>query len=143
MHEKPRKIKVLVIDDNKELCQVLKEYLEKTGRFEVPVFTSAKAGIKYAKARKADIILLDLMMPEMDGTQAAEELLEDEGTSEIPIIFITAAIKKSEVEARYGYIQGHPILAKPILPGEIIKKIENVLGMKDGSLPIMSDGYPA
>jgi len=143
MSEKPKKIKVLVIDDNKELCQVLKEYLEKTGRFEVPVFTSAKAGIKYAKARKADIILLDLMMPEMDGTQAAEQLLEDDNTSEIPIIFITAAIKKSEVEERYGYIQGHPILAKPILPGEIIKKIESILGMKDGALPIMSDGYPA
>jgi CheY-like chemotaxis protein len=143
MDEKQKKIKVLVIDDNKDLCLIIKEYMERTGRFEVPIFTSAKAGIKYAKAKKADIILLDLMMPEMDGTQAAEQLLEDENTRDIPIIFITAAIKKSEVEERYGYIQGHPILAKPILPGQIIKKIENVLGLRDGALPILSDGFPA
>ena len=143
MDEKHKKTKVLIIDDNKDLCLILKEYMERTGRFEVPTFTNAKAGIKYARAQKVDVILLDLMMPEMDGTQAAEQLLEDENTKSIPIIFITAAIKKSEVEERFGYIQGHPILAKPVLPGQIIKKIENVLGLKDGALPILSDGFPA
>ena len=132
MEAKSKKIKVLMIDDNRDLCQVIKDFLERTGRFEVPIFTEASSGISYAKAKKPDVILMDLMMPEMDGTQAAEELLEDDSTSEIPIIFITAAIKRAEVENNLGYIHGRPIIAKPVMPGEIIKRIESVLGIKPG-----------
>jgi CheY-like chemotaxis protein len=90
--------KVLMIDDNKEICRLMKEYLEKSGRYEVTVFTEAGMGVRYAQIEKPDVILLDLMMPDMDGTEAAEYLLDDEATRNIPIIFITAAIKKAEVE---------------------------------------------
>src|SRR5512139_1325286 len=86
--------KVLMIDDNKEICRLMKEYLEKSGRYEVTVFTDARMGVRYAQIERPDVILMDLMMPDMDGTEAAEYLLDDEGTRNIPIIFITAAIKK-------------------------------------------------
>ena len=64
--------KVLMIDDNKEICRLMKEYLEKSGRYEVTVFTDARMGVRYAQIEKPDVILMDLMMPDMDGTEAAE-----------------------------------------------------------------------
>jgi len=119
--------KVLMIDDNKEICRLMKEYLEKSGRYEVTVFTDARMGVRYAQIEKPDVILMDLMMPDMDGTEAAEYLLDDEGTRDIPLIFITAAIKKDEVDERLGQIHGHPILAKPVTPIEVMNEIEKVL----------------
>ena len=119
--------KVLMIDDNKEICRLMKEYLEKSGRYDVTVFTDARMGVRYAQIEKPDVILMDLMMPDMDGTEAAEYLLDDEGTRNIPIIFITAAIKKDEAEDRLGCIHGHPILAKPVTPIEVMNEIEKVL----------------
>jgi CheY-like chemotaxis protein len=116
-----------MIDDNKEICRLMKEYLEKSGRYEVTVFTEAGMGVRYAQIEKPDVILLDLMMPDMDGTEAAEYLLDDEATRDIPIIFITAAIKKAEVDDRLGRIHGHPILAKPVTPIEVMNEIEKVL----------------
>jgi len=119
--------KVLVIDDNKEICRLMKEYLEKTGKYEVTTFTDARMGVRYAQIERPDVILLDLMMPDMDGTEAAEFLLDDEGTRNIPLIFITAAIKKDEAEDRLGQIHGHPILAKPVTPVEVMNEIEKIL----------------
>jgi len=119
--------KVLMIDDNKEICRLMKEYLEKTGRYEVTTFTDARMGVRYAQIERPDVILLDLMMPDMDGTEAAEYLLDDEGTRNIPLIFITAAIKRDEAEERLGQIHGHPILAKPVTPVEVMNEIEKIL----------------
>jgi CheY-like chemotaxis protein len=116
-----------MIDDNREICRLMKEYLEKTAKYEVSIFTDARMGIHYAQIEKPDVILLDLMMPDMDGTEAAEALLDDEGTRNIPIIFITAAIKKDEVKDRLGQIHGHPILAKPVTPIQVMSEIERVL----------------
>ena len=124
MNQRP---KVLMIDDNKEICRLMKEYLEKAGRYEVTVFTDARMGVRYAQIEKPDVILLDLMMPDMDGTEAAEYLLDEETTRDIPIIFITAAIKKVEADDRLGRIHGHPILAKPVTPIEVMNEIEKVL----------------
>jgi CheY-like chemotaxis protein len=126
MNQRP---KVLMIDDNREICRLMKEYLEKTGKFEVTIFTDARTGVRYAQIEKPDVILLDLMMPDMDGTEAAEYLLDDEATRSIPIIFITAAIKKDEAEDRLGQIHGHPILAKPVTPMEVMSEIEKILAL--------------
>jgi len=121
--------KVLMIDDNKEICRLMKEYLEKTGKYEVTIFTDARMGIHYAQIEKPDVILLDLMMPDMDGTEAAESLLDNDTTRDIPIIFVTAAIKKDEAEDRLGQIHGHPILAKPVTPMEVMNEIEKILSL--------------
>jgi len=118
-----------MIDDNKEICRLMKEYLEKTGKYEVTTFTDARMGVRYAQIERPDVILLDLMMPDMDGTEAAECLLDDEGTRNIPLIFITAAIKKDEAEERLGQIHGHPILAKPVTPVEVMHEIDKILAL--------------
>lgn len=81
--------KVLVIDDEEELLRLLKVRLENAG-YSVSVANNGKSGIERAKETLPNVILLDLMMPEMDGFQVCKELKSDKKTSDIPIVALTA-----------------------------------------------------
>ncbi|MDP8253733.1 MAG: response regulator [Candidatus Kaelpia aquatica] len=119
--------KILLIDDEEDFCHFVKLNLEDTGRFEVSTATSGIKGIEMAKEKKPDLILLDLLMPVMDGSEAAEHLLKNETTKHIPIVFVTALTRKKEVDSHYGTIGGRTFLAKPVTPEELIQCIERVL----------------
>ncbi|MDD5613885.1 MAG: response regulator, partial [Candidatus Omnitrophica bacterium] len=85
--------KVLLIDDEEDFCHFVKLNLEDTGKFEVFTSGNGSEGIEIAKNEKPDIILLDLLMPVMDGSEVAEHLLRNEPTRKIPIVFVTALIR--------------------------------------------------
>lgn len=122
-----RKIKVLLIDDEEDFCHFVKLNLERTGEFEVLVAAKAMAGIGMAKKNLPDVILLDILMPDMDGSQAAETLLQEPATKKIPILFLTALAQKKEVESSGGVIGGRTFLAKPITADELVARIKSVL----------------
>jgi CheY-like chemotaxis protein len=126
-----RKARILVIDDEEDICHFSKSILEKTGKFEVLASTDALTGINLAKNHRPDLILLDINMPKMDGGAVAQNLLENKSTSEIPIVFLTALLRKAEVEENTGKIGGHFFIAKPVDPKELIKKIELILKIED------------
>ena len=115
--------KILIIDDEEYFCRALKKSLELKSTFHVMTATRGDDGIRLAKTQKPDIILLDIMMPDMVGTLVAEKLSEDPATSSIPIIFVTAIIKQEEVKKSGGVVGGRNFIAKPIIIGELIKKI--------------------
>ena len=69
------KSKILIIDDEENLCFLVKMNLEATGRYEVLTATDPREGLKLAKANIPDLILLDLMMPHMEGSEVAERLM--------------------------------------------------------------------
>lgn len=119
--------KILIIDDEEDFCHFVKLNLEKTGKFKVLVATKAVEGIHLAKSNQPDLILLDILMPEMDGIQVAEYLLEDQSTKKIPIAFLTALAKKKEVKDSFGIIGGRVFIAKPVTPEELIARIEPLL----------------
>jgi two-component system, OmpR family, alkaline phosphatase synthesis response regulator PhoP len=119
--------KILFIDDEDDFCFFVKLNLEKMGNYKVFTASRGKEGIRLAKQHKPDLIFLDIMMPEMDGGQVAEILLEDDSTSEIPVIFLTAVIKQEEVLENEGQIGGRDFIAKPVTPERIIEKIETYL----------------
>jgi len=119
----PKK-KILIIDDDKDFCNLIKTNLEGAANYEVKVENNSKMGLRTAQTFRPNLILLDIMMPEMDGPTVAGQLMEDEKTKDIPVTFITAAVKKEEVEAGGGIIAGHPFIAKPATTQEIIKHIE-------------------
>lgn len=121
---KKHKKKVLLIDDEEDFCFFVKLNLQKAGKYQVFTATSGKDGIELVKQLKPDLILLDIMMPNMSGGQVAEILLEDESTSRIPIIFVTAAIEEEEVEKHMGRIGGRDFIAKPVTVEKLIEKIE-------------------
>lgn len=119
--------KILMVDDEEDVCIFTKSILEKTGKFEVAFLTQAFGIVGFVKNFMPDLILLDIMLPEKDGTEVAAELSNDPDVKNIPIVFLTALAQKAEVENNEGKIGGRDILAKPVSSKDLIAKIETIL----------------
>lgn len=124
------KKRILIIDDEKDFCRMVKLNLERTKNYEVLFATDGRSGIEIARNKRPDLILLDIRMPKMSGGEIAEELLDDPSTDKIPIIFLTALVKKDEVARQSGYISGRPFIAKPVTAQDLIKRIEEEMNVK-------------
>ncbi len=121
--------KILIIDDEEDICRFTKRLLERSGKFTAEVTLDSKEGIRLAKSDKPDLILLDINMPILDGGAVAQELAEDESTRQIPIVFITGLMRKEELD-KEGRVNKHYFLPKPISPDDLFDKIEKVLGIQ-------------
>jgi CheY-like chemotaxis protein len=119
--------KILIIDDEENFCRALKKALELKTDFQVLTTTQGAEGVRLTKTKKPDVILLDIMMPGMFGTDVAEKLADDPVTSSIPIIFVTAIINQQEIQGSNYIAGGHNFLAKPVSIDQVIKKINEVL----------------
>lgn len=126
------KTTLLLIDDEEDFTHFIKLNLELDGRFTIYTATDGRQGIALAKQYKPDLVLLDILMPQMHGTDVAEQLLSGSETKDIPIVYLTAVVRKEDVEAKGGVIGGRQFIAKPVGPDDLIAKIERVLGL--GSL---------
>ena len=124
------KKKILLIDDEEDFCFFVKLNLEKTGKFEVLTTTSGSKGVIIASKESPDLILLDIIMPEMSGGQVAEQLMENEKTRNIPVLFITAIASRNEVQSQEGVIGGRRFIAKPVTPEELMAKIDGIFKPK-------------
>lgn len=124
------KIKILIIDDEEDFYYFIKLNLEKTEKFEVMGASKGTDGIALARKNSPDLILLDILMPEMDGPQVARLLLEDLSTAKIPIAFLTALANKDDIEAGKGAVGGRHCIAKPVTSEELINRIESILAGK-------------
>jgi len=103
---------------------LLKLNLEETGNYEVRVENWAEDACSAAKQFKPDLVLLDIIMPRMPGGNVAAQLKEDPECRDIPIVFLTAAVRKQQVEDNEGIICDHPCLAKPATVETVIEAIE-------------------
>jgi CheY-like chemotaxis protein len=99
--------------------------LEETGNYEVRVENWAEDAYSAAKAFKPDLVLLDIIMPRMPGGNVAAQLKEDAELKDIPIVFLTAAVRKHQVEENEGIICDFPCLAKPATVEMVIDAIES------------------
>ncbi len=118
------KKRVLLVDDEKSFTNLLKLNLEDTGRYEVRVENWAEDAYKAAREFKPNLILLDIIMPRMPGGNVAAQLKADPDTADIPVVFLTAAVRKHQVEENEGIICDLPCLAKPASVEEVIAIIE-------------------
>ncbi|MBM4271680.1 MAG: response regulator [Deltaproteobacteria bacterium] len=119
------KKKILLIDDEEDFCFFVKLNLEQSGKYEVLTATSGSSGIILASKEHPDLILLDIIMPEMSGGQVAELLLENPKTKNIPVLFITAIASRREVQSQEGIIGGRNFIAKPVTPDELMARLES------------------
>jgi DNA-binding response OmpR family regulator len=118
--------KVLVIDDEAPIRLLCRVNLEAEG-MQVLEAGDGQTGLDMARSEAPDVVLLDVMMPGRDGWQVAEELLSDEATSSIPIIFLTA---RAEVRDRARGIDlgGVDYVTKPFNPIELAPLVEDLVG---------------
>lgn len=122
---------ILVVDDEKDLLDLIEYNLHKEG-FAVLKAENGEEGIRVAKTFKPDLVLLDIMMPKMDGLQAVEIIRQDEALKQIPIIFLTArSDEKTEVEGLN--MGGDDYITKPISTTKLISRIKAVLRRYDES----------
>jgi CheY-like chemotaxis protein len=118
------KKRILLVDDEKSFTNLLKLNLEDTGNYEVRVENWAEDAITAAKEFKPDLILLDIIMPRMPGGNVAAQIKEDPALKSTPIVFLTAAVRKHQVEENDGIICDLPCLAKPASVEDVIEMIE-------------------
>lgn len=122
-----RKRRILVVDDESSITRLLKLNLELTGLYEVLEANSGSQAMATAPDFKPDLMLLDIIMPDVDGGALAGQMLGDERLAAVPIIFLTAAITRDEARETNGFIGNYPFLAKPIRMEELLPILEKTL----------------
>lgn len=126
MKNKP---KVLVIDDDVDLVAVMKGTLE-SKLYDVIVAYNGKEGLEKARKEKPDLIILDIMMPIMDGFNFADAFSKDPSISKIPVIALTSF---SESLGQPFPFQVSEYIVKPLKPKDLLAKVESYFNKKRGS----------
>ncbi len=119
--------KILVVDDNEFNIHLIASILK--GKYNVNVAMNGKDAIKMVQKDKPDIILLDVMMPEMDGYEVCRRLKSDYTTKDIPVIFLTALSEESD-EMKGLDLGAVDYIVKPVNPKLVEKRINNHLALK-------------
>ena len=110
----PEKKRILIIDDEVSFARMVKMNLEKTGSFEVRVENRAAAALPAAREFRPDLVLLDVIMPNMDGGDVAKQIKRDRTLRGTPIVFLTATVSKREAGDGGFNSGGELFLAKPV-----------------------------
>jgi len=117
--------RILVVDDDEHIQKSLSQYLEMED-FEVEVASSGQEALERAALQAFDLVLMDIMMPEMDGFEVVEILRAQEATSRVPIILLTA--RGQDTDVLKGYHLGvSSYLTKPFNLDELVETIREVL----------------
>jgi len=122
-----RKTRILLIDDEPSFTRLLRLNLEETGRYEVKEENKPLRAVATVEWFNPDLILLDIVMPEMDGADLAADLLKRPMLKNIPIVFLTAVVTKQETNQGDGFIGGNFFIAKPVTVREVTDCIEKLL----------------
>ncbi|MFH0790574.1 MAG: response regulator [Candidatus Omnitrophota bacterium] len=118
------KRKILIVDDEETFVRMVKLNLESTGKYEVRTETKGGNALSAAKQFHPDLILLDIVMPDMEGSAVAEQIMGDDEAKNIPIVFLTALVTQKEIGTSCVFIGNHPYIAKPVSSSDLINCIE-------------------
>jgi CheY-like chemotaxis protein len=119
--------KILLVDDEDDIREVAQMSLEMTAGWEVVTAASGAEALRVAAAERPDAILLDVMMPGMDGPDTARALRASDETGTIPIILLTAKVQAAD-RKRFDDLGVAGVLSKPFDPMELAAQVSGVLG---------------
>jgi CheY-like chemotaxis protein len=119
--------KVLIVDDQADIRDIARVGIELTTDWDVMVAGSGEEAVQMAAAERPDAILLDVMMPEMDGPAAVRALRADPATQDIPVILLTARMVLDDGD-ELSQIAVSGLLAKPFDPMGLAQSVSNILG---------------
>jgi len=119
---------ILIIDDEEDFCYFVKKNLEAISNYEIITATKGKKGLQIARKEKPDLILLDIMMPGIDGLEVLKRLKKNENTQNIPVIMLTAKDEdESKIRALGSFCDDY--IVKPVENVELKGKIHKVLSI--------------
>ena len=121
-------MKVLIVDDEPDIRRIAKLGLARVGKMDVVEATNGNEALARAKEDHPDAVLLDVMMPGLDGPSTLARLREDPATSGIPVVFLTAKAIAAEVE-RLKSLGAAGVLTKPFDPMTLARELRAVLGI--------------
>lgn len=122
-------MKVLIIDDEEDIRSIASMSLGILGGIDVIEADGGEEGISKAASENPDAILLDMMMPGLDGPSTLARLQENEATKNIPVVFLTARAMSSEME-RLKQMGATGVLTKPFDPTELANQLKQILGVQ-------------
>jgi DNA-binding response OmpR family regulator len=123
---KDKKIKILLIEDDSFLVEMYTTKFELEG-FEVISAEDGKKGLEMVKKEKPDIILLDILMPKMDGFAVLDALKKDEELADIPVILLTNLGQKDDVKKGFEKGAVGYLIKAHFMPSEVVDKIKKIL----------------
>jgi CheY-like chemotaxis protein len=119
--------RVLIVDDEEDIRQVAALSLETVAGWQVSTAMSGNEGLERARADRPDAILLDVMMPEMDGLATLKRLQDDPRTSMIPVLLLTAKVQGAD-QRRFANLGVAAVLSKPFDPLTLAHQVSSALG---------------
>jgi two-component system, OmpR family, alkaline phosphatase synthesis response regulator PhoP len=121
--------RVLLVDDEDDIREVAAMSLETVAGWSVIAASSGREGLKLAAEQKPDVILLDVMMPDMDGPSTFKNLQSGDETKMIPVIFLTA---KAQMREQRGFreLGAQGVISKPFDPLTLADQVSEILGWK-------------
>jgi diguanylate cyclase (GGDEF)-like protein len=118
---------ILLVDDTVENLDILTELL---WQYDIIDSVNGKDALEIAQDEQIDLILLDIMMPEMDGYEVCKKLKSNPNTKDIPVMFITAKTDENSIEKAYD-IGGDDYITKPFKPKELLARVRRELKLQD------------
>jgi CheY-like chemotaxis protein len=118
--------RILIVDDEDDIREVAQVSLELVGQYEVLTAASGREGIVRARDLRPDAILLDVMMPDLDGPATLAELQADPATRDIPVLFLTAKAQAAE-RTRLAQLGAAGVLTKPFDPLTLPREVASAL----------------
>jgi CheY-like chemotaxis protein len=122
---------ILVVDDKADIIELVKNRLE-ANQYKVIVAVDGNEAIKQAQQHMPDLIVMDIMMPNVSGGEAVKVLKSDAATQHIPVVFLTAvgsSVREGEEPGRV-YVDGqfYPAIGKPFKPEKLLSEIKKLIG---------------
>jgi DNA-binding response OmpR family regulator len=121
-------MRVVCIEDEPEMIDLVRLILGRKG-FEVIGANGGIEGLEKVKTEKPDLVLLDLMMPDMDGWEVYQQIKADENLREIPIVVVTAKAQSIDKVLGLHIAKVDDYITKPFGPQELLESVEKILGM--------------
>ena len=119
--------KILIIDDDEDILEVAQLTFEAVSGWEVFTATSGREGIVKATIKQPDAILLDVMMPEMDGIATFNQLQSNPTTRNIPVVLLTAKLQSTDKQ-KFATLKVAGMIPKPFDPMKLTYQVEEILG---------------
>ena len=120
--------RILLVDDEVSLTRLLKLNLEQAGGFDVRTESNGRQALATAEAFQPDLIVLDIIMPDLGGLEIAQQFKAHPKLARVPVIFLTAGASREETSARQD-LSSYPFLAKPINLQLLLEQIHAHLGL--------------